>query len=102
MALRADFDSHKFNSGIYDKGVIAAKMFQETKNHKKKSIKSFQLDGILPATIDAADSDDSSKSTKIVEETARLMRQQEKIFTKMLKRLERSHDVKIDRIVQLE
>ena len=102
MALRADFDSHKFNSGIYDKGVIAAKRFQETKNHKKKSIKSFQLDGILPATIDAADSDDSSKSTKIVEETARLMRQQEKIFTKMLKRLERSHDVKIDRIVQLE
>ena len=27
MALRADFDSHKFNSGIYDKGVIAAKRF---------------------------------------------------------------------------
>ena len=75
MALRADFESHKFNSGIYDKGVIAAKRFQETKNHKKISIKSFKLDGVLPATIDAANSDDSSNSIKLVEETTRLLRQ---------------------------
>lgn len=73
MAHRADYESHKFNSGIYDKGVIAAKKFEETKGHKKKSIKSFKLDGVLPAALDAAGSDDSSNSTKLVEETARLM-----------------------------
>jgi hypothetical protein len=102
MALRADFESHKFNSGIYDTGVIAAKRLTETKNHKKISVKSFNIDGVLPASMDAQNSDDSANSIKITSETESLMTSEGKLIRKLIRRFGIVQDDKIQKLVELE
>ena len=51
LSKRADFESHKFNSGFYDQGILRNAL-KAQKQHEQYSLKKFNSLSVMPASLD--------------------------------------------------